>query len=105
MPAPCFRVPIVNPPGAACSLQVAIVYDCQSAKVQPHDGITFNHATFHAEMCLRDLYFSPCMEVEEFYHSVEVVKSRPAVKPDFFLESFYRNKGSSIQKRIMKAQP
>lgn len=45
MPALCFRVPIVNPPGATCSLQVAIEYDCPA---QPHDGITFNHATFHA---------------------------------------------------------
>lgn len=82
MPALCFRVPIVNPPGATCSLQVAILYDCQSGQVQPHDRIAFNHATFHAEMCLRDLYVSPCMEAGEFYYSVEDVKSEPAVKPD-----------------------
>lgn len=47
-PALCFRVLIVNPPGATRSLQVSTAYDCWSAKVQSHDGITFNHATFHA---------------------------------------------------------
>lgn len=73
MPALCFTVPIVNPPAAAYSLQVAIEYDCQSAKVLPRDGLTFNHATFHAAS--EDLYVNPGIGPEESDHSVEVFNS------------------------------